>query len=170
MLEEMSSIIHSTTNDSWILEKILVRAIGRKASTDSNGTIFGMGQISYAFQILGNYFVENELFMILHITGPKKSAADLIIFRGGSKGPGALFWLIFFNRWTINSSDTCGRGVSIPLEMTVKMVDTLMLSLRKSSLWFQPFRLCLLFHISIVTIEVSADVSFIAFVSSGNAY
>ena len=69
MLEEMSSIIHSTTNDSWILEKILVRAIGRKASTEGNGTIFGMGQISYAFQILGNYFVENELFMLLHITG-----------------------------------------------------------------------------------------------------
>jgi hypothetical protein len=87
MLEEMSSIIHSTTNDSWILEKILVRAIGRKASTEGNGTIFGMGQISYAFQILGNYFVENELFMLLHITGPKRSAADLIIFRGGSKGP-----------------------------------------------------------------------------------
>ena len=80
MLEEMSSIIHSTTNDSWILEKILVRAIGRKASTEGNGTIFGMGQISYAFQILGNYFVENELFMLLHITGPKRSAADLIIF------------------------------------------------------------------------------------------
>ena len=96
-----------------------MKAIGRKASTDGNGTIFGMGQISYAFQILGNYFVENELFMILHITGPKRSAADLIIFRGGSKGPGALiplFWLVFFNRWTINSSDTCGRGVSIPLE------------------------------------------------------
>ena len=72
MLEEMSSIIHSTTNDSWILEKILVRAIGRKASTEGNGTIFGMGKISYAFQILGNYFVENELFMLLHITGPKR--------------------------------------------------------------------------------------------------
>jgi hypothetical protein len=95
MLEEMSSImedisvssiIHSTTNDSWILEKILVRAVGHKASTDGNGTIFGMGQISYAFQIFGNYFVENELFMILHIIGPKRSAADLIIFRGGSKG------------------------------------------------------------------------------------
>ena len=53
--------------------------------------------------------------MILHITGPKRSATDLIIFRGGSKGPGALFWLIFFNRWTIDSSDTCERGVSIPL-------------------------------------------------------
>ena len=87
MSEEMSSIIHSTTNDSWILEKILVRAIGRKASTEGNGTIFGMGQISYAFQILGNYFVENELFMLLHITGPKRSVADLIILRGGSKGP-----------------------------------------------------------------------------------
>jgi hypothetical protein len=62
MLEEMSSIIHSTSNDSWILEKILVRAIGRKASTEGNGTIFGMGKISYAFQILGNSFVENELF------------------------------------------------------------------------------------------------------------
>jgi hypothetical protein len=79
--------------------------------------------------------------MILHITGPKRSAADLIIFKGGSKGPGALFWLIFFNRWTINSSDTCGREVYLYRlkTRTVKLVDTLMLSLRKSNLWFQPF-------------------------------
>ena len=64
----------------------------------------------------GNSFVENELFIILLITGPKRSATDLIIFRGGSKGPGALFWLIFFSRWIINSSDTCGSGRFIPLE------------------------------------------------------
>jgi hypothetical protein len=32
----MSSIIHSTTNDSWILEKILVGAIGRKAYNNNN--------------------------------------------------------------------------------------------------------------------------------------
>jgi hypothetical protein len=79
------NVFHHPFNYKRLLDlrKILVRAIGRKASTGGNGTIFGMGQISYAFQILGNYFVENELFMILHITGPKRSGADFIIFRGG---------------------------------------------------------------------------------------
>lgn len=65
--------------------------MGVKLLTYGNEIIFGMGQTSYAFEILGNSVVENELFMMLHIIGPKRSATDLIIFRGGSKGPGALF-------------------------------------------------------------------------------
>ena len=37
-----------------------MRAIGRKASTDGTGTIFGMGHISNIFQRLGNSWFENE--------------------------------------------------------------------------------------------------------------
>ena len=37
-----------------------MRAIGRKASTDGTGTIFGMGHISNIFQRLENSWFENE--------------------------------------------------------------------------------------------------------------
>ena len=47
---------------------------------------------------------------MLHKTGPKRSAADFIIFRGGSKGSGALFWFIFLSLLTTNSSVMCGSG------------------------------------------------------------
>ena len=69
MLEEMSSIIYSTAKDSWILEKILAKAIGRKASSDGNGTIFVIGQKSYIFQRFGNSFVENFLqaIRVVHV-------------------------------------------------------------------------------------------------------
>ena len=92
-----------------------MRAIGRKASTDGTGTIIGMGHISNIFQRLGNSLFQNEWFIMLHKTGPKRSAADFIIFRGGSKGPGALFWFIVFSLLTTNSSIMCGSGG--PLEI-----------------------------------------------------
>ena len=59
---------------------------------------------------------------MLHKTGPKRSAADFIIFRGGSKGPGALFWFIVFSLLTTNSSVMYGR-----------QVGTVKLNLRKRS-------------------------------------
>ena len=44
---EYTNTIAATAKDSWILGKILVRAIGRKASSDGNGTILGIGTCLY---------------------------------------------------------------------------------------------------------------------------
>ena len=77
--------------DSWILDKVLVSAIGLRRSTEQQGLHFGITHTLDTFHISWKSQQENDSLNMC-VRGPAKYfATSLIIFVLGSKGPTALF-------------------------------------------------------------------------------